>query len=78
MSNLSTTFHVAMNIPDLVRLPDDLLLARVKGGSASEMRTALVTMQAKGQIWLPVCECDRRRPDGSCAGHPSTSSEHAE
>jgi hypothetical protein len=67
-----TTFHVGYDLSFLIRLPDEELLDAVKGGTASEMRAALVCMRAAGKTMLVPRECDRQDPEGRCLGHPET------
>lgn len=67
-----TTFHVGFELSYLIRLPDEQLLEAVKGGTASEMRTALVCMRASGKSMLMPSECDNQDREGRCLGHPET------
>lgn len=65
-------FHVGFDLAYLIRLRDEQLLEAVKGGSASEMRAALVCMRASGKAMLMPRECDHQDREGRCLGHPES------
>ena len=67
-----TTFHVSYDLDYLIRLPDADLLSAVSGGSAAEVRAALVCMKASGRTGIVVGPCDHQSGRGQCLGHEET------
>lgn len=62
-------FHVHFDIDHLQRQPDETLIGMLKGGTAVEMRAALVCLKAAGKVALVVGACDHQSRAGRCLGH---------
>lgn len=66
---MSTRFHCHFDIDHLQKQSDEMLLQMLKGGSAVEIRAALVCLKASGKSALVVGKCDNQSPVGTCNGH---------
>lgn len=66
---MPTRFHVHIDIDHLQRQPDNLLIQMLKGGTAIEIRAALVCLKASGRSSLVIGECNHQSRAGVCLGH---------
>lgn len=63
-----TTWHIYMPIDSAERMSDKELEDMFQG-TASETRTQLAIMKAKGMEVVPSAGCDKQDSTGRCMGH---------
>jgi hypothetical protein len=70
-----TTMHVHLDIRHFLTMPDKKLKNMLCNAETKEsltpaqVREFLIAEQRKGYVYF--CSCDKRKADGSCAGHPA-------
>ena len=76
---MSTTYHIHIPVDSLLGMSDKELMETVNHPDGSEgARSELHEMQKEGISCLVVGDCDNKKPDGSCAGHPSNNTQQEE
>lgn len=65
-------FHCHFDLDYLIKLPDVDLTGYLRGGTAVEIRAALVIMKAQGRHYFVGGDCTNILADGSCGGHVIT------